>query len=144
MEQEINGKVQKINEEDYEIIKKLETDGPVLTEKWYQNEYECSFSDAHKTISEIRNKYNVLPVGSYKPTEKDIVERMKEEESPDAMTAWIREEYGCSEKEALQIWTTIDFSKYDQNDEGGGKSGSGCMITVLIAIASTLSLFFMI
>jgi hypothetical protein len=27
MEQEVNGKVQKINEEDYEIIKKLETIG---------------------------------------------------------------------------------------------------------------------
>ncbi len=144
MEQEINGKVQKINDEDYEIIKKLEADGPVLTEKWYQNEYECSFSDAHKTINEIRNKYNVFPVGRFMPTEKDIWERMKEEESPDAMIAWIMEENGCTEKEAFQIWTSIDFSKYDQNDEGGGKSGSGCMVTILIAITSTLSVLWLI
>ena len=53
MEQEINGKVQKINDEDYEIIKKLETDGYVKAVEWYQENYDCELDEAKETVKAI-------------------------------------------------------------------------------------------
>ena len=54
MEQEINGKVQKINDEDYEIIKEIESQGLVYAVQWYMENYDSSVIDARETITRIK------------------------------------------------------------------------------------------
>ena len=52
-------KFQKINEEDYEIIKKIETDGYIKAVEWYQENYDCELDEAKGAVKAIREKYNV-------------------------------------------------------------------------------------
>ena len=64
MEQEINGKVQKINDEDYEIVKKLETVGFLKAAEWYKENYECDLKEAKEALLVIKDKYKVKYEGS--------------------------------------------------------------------------------
>lgn len=52
-------KLQKINDEDYEIIKKLESDGYNKTVEWYQENYDSELSEAKEIVKTIKVKYNV-------------------------------------------------------------------------------------
>lgn len=141
MEQDVNGKVQKINEEDYEIIKKIEELGPLFAEKWYQEEYDCSSKDARMVVKEIRKKYNIHPVGSYWPTDKEVV-TMLEDNRDDIgyVEKWVMEEAGCSSTKAVEFLWGKDRSEYfSNNGNNESNEGNGCIITILIAITATLS-----
>ena len=131
MEQEINGKVQKINEEDYEIIKKLEADGYIKAVEWYQENYDCELADAKEAIKSIKEKYNV---GSN--DEDEILAMYNSNPAALQVVKWYKETYGVDLKEAKErVFEVLNKN----NIAVGGGSGSGCMITILIAITSTLS-----
>lgn len=90
--------LKKIDEEDYEIIKIIESDGIKKAIDWYQENYDCDWNEAKDAIIQISDKYGVYNLG------EDNVESVVQNTS----------------------------------------AGSGCMITILIAITSTLSVFFMV
>lgn len=135
-------KLQKINEEDYEIIKKLETDGYVKAVEWYQENYDCELDEAKGAIKAIREKYNVHYNGAGKSDEEEIIEMYESHPALLEVVKWYKEKHNLGLKEAK------DRVEEVLNDAGlrsvNAKSGSGCMITILIAITSTLSVFFMI
>ena len=51
--------LQKINDEDYEIIKKIEGEGTVNAVDWYKETYGCEVEEAKKAIADIKAKYGV-------------------------------------------------------------------------------------
>lgn len=131
MEQKINGKVQKINEEDYEIIKKLEADGYIKAVEWYQENYDCELDEAKDAIKSIKEKYNV---GSN--DEDEILAMYNSNPAALQVVKWYKETYCVDLKEAKErVFEVLNKN----NIAVGGGSGSGCMITILIAITSTLS-----
>ena len=134
MEQEINGKVQKINEEDYEIIKKLEDVGLYNVIKWYQENYDCEPNEAIESIIAIKQKYNV----KYQGDDKDeILQRLYSGENPLQVVKWYKEKYDLSLKDAKDKVDEV-LNEFHVECKGGASS-KGCMITILIAITSTLS-----
>lgn len=132
-------KLQKINEEDYEIIKKLETDGYVKAVEWYQENYDCELDEAKDAIKAIREKYNVHYNGAGESDEDSIIEKYESTNDIIQVVRWYKEKHDLGLKEAK------DKVEEVLNDAGlrsvNAKSGSGCMITILIAITSTLSVF---
>ena len=149
MEQEINGKVQKINEEDYEIIKVIESQNRADAVKWYQENYSCSVEDAINAISAIYKKYK----GGYKPDAIEVyllsVEYGKEDKNPsktrERIYKWLNTN-GSYEWDDVSNLMYEGLKLYKQNNGNGNNdtnSGSknGCMIAILITITSTLSVF---
>ena len=59
MESQEATELQKINEEDYEIIRKIEEKGTQSTVKWYKETYDCELEEAKKAIADIKAKYGV-------------------------------------------------------------------------------------
>ena len=132
-------KLQKINEEDYEIIKKLETDGYVKAVEWYQENYDCELDEAKSAIKTIREKYNV----SYSGSDLDeIREMLGSAKSVSGAVKLYKEKYNVSTEEANS--KVLEAVRKFNTENSGGKSSSGCMVTILIAITSTLSVFFMV
>ena len=138
MEQEINSKVQRINEEDYEIIKKMEQVGYLQAVEWYKETYECGQDDAREAINKINDKYRVLQ----KTPEDEIIEMYNEygKTSPLLLVKNYKEKYNVSLAEAKSAVDVV----LEKNGLKSSSSGSGCVVTLLIAITSTLSLMFLI
>ena len=109
MEQEINGKVQKINDEDYEIIKEIESVGTVYAIKWYMENYECGVKEAREAIKTIQNKYHVKHQ-LYWPDQDELfvyIEQMigyynetGEKDDYEDFNKWYMEASGCDERSA--------------------------------------------
>ena len=139
MEQEKNGKVQKINDEDYEIIKVIESQSRANVVKWYLENYDCTLEEAKEAIKAIRDKYNVSFNGAGKSDEDEIIEKYESTPSILEVVKWYKDKHNLGLKEAK------DRVEEVLNDAGlislNSKSGSGCMIIILIAITSTLSVF---
>ena len=129
MEQEINGKVQKINEEDYEIIKKFENDGYMQTVEWYRENYDCG-KEAVKTI---KDKYGI----SYHGSIEDVKQMLLTIDSWDNAIKWYQDRYAVDSEEADKLFREIGADM--RKEQGEEVSSNGCMITILIAITSTLS-----
>ena len=145
MEQEINGKVQKINEEDYEIIKKIESDGSIKATNWYKENYECSISEAREAIKAIQEKYGVKRKGLHKPDDEEIMAKMDELHdktggTPDMskLKEWFIQESGCNGDEASEAIRNA-ISNY--NKANGNK---GCMVTILLVTTASLSAFLLL
>lgn len=144
MEQEINGKVQKINEEDYEIIKIIESEGPQKAIEWYKENYECSFNEARENICAIRDKYQVHYNGiDAEPIILDLIEKGAKLQAVKAY----KEMHDCGLKEAKDYIDEIEKKLYPERESSisnGNGNGNGCMITILIAITTTLSAFWLL
>lgn len=142
MEQEINGKVQKINEEDYEIIKIIESEGLIKSIEWYKENYDCEIDEAIDAIISIKKKYQI----SYQGDDNDeIIERLYSGESPLQVVKWYKEKYGIGLKEAKdKIDDVLKEVGQIENVSKGSPSGNGCMITILIAITTTFSAFWLL
>ena len=142
MEQKINGKVQKINEEDYEIIKIIESEGLIKSIEWYKENYDCEQNEAIEAIMTIKKKYQITYQGD---DNDEIVERLFSGESPLQVVKWYKEKYGLGLKEAKD---KIDEVLKEVGQAGyigkGSPSGNGCMVTILIVITSTLSVLWLI
>jgi hypothetical protein len=147
MEQEINGKVQKINDEDYEIIQVIESQSREDAVKWYQENYNCNVEDAIDAISAIHNQYK----GGYKPDASEIWllldEYQKQEKdmlkAEDRVMQWLKTKAGFS-KDAAQNMLNDAYNCNTPQNQNEGEAKKGCVITILIAITSTLSVFFLI
>ena len=145
MEQEINGKVQKINDEDYEIIQVIESKSRVDAIKWYQENYSSSVEDAISAISAIYKQYK----GGYKPDGTEVMllldEYQKKEKdmikSEDKVMEVLMHLTGCNKSKAQEYINEAYGSQTEQKDSTDGGGRKGCMITIVIAITSTLSLF---
>lgn len=135
MEQDINGKVQKINEEDYEIIKKFENDGYMQTVEWYRENYDCGLSEAKETVRSIKDKYGI----SYHGSIDDVKNMLLKIDSWDNAIKWYQDRYAVDSKEADKI--LMEICAEMRKEQGEEVASSGCMITILIAITSTLSVF---
>ena len=153
MEKEINGKVQKINDEDYEIIKVIESKGMVMAAQWYSENYDSNLSDAKDVIRSISKKYGVKRKGQYIPDEEEMVayiEQLRDEYARTGVKAdlndakkWYMEVSGCDETEAIYALGNA-FKKY--NELHGYKNiyglpDPGCFGIILIAIVFTFSVF---
>ena len=140
-----NGKVQKINDEDYEIIKVIESQSRANVVKWYQENYDSSVEDAINAISAIYKKYK----GGYKPDGTEVMllldEYQKKEKdmikSEDKVMEVLMHLTDCNKSKAQEYINEAYGSQSEQNNSTDGGAGKGCMITILIAITSTLSLF---
>lgn len=156
MEQEINGKVQKINDEDYEIIQVIESKGMTMAIKWYAENYDSNLSDAKDVIRSITRKYGVERKGQYIPDEEEwfaYIEQLRDEYARTGVKAdidepkkWYMEVSGCDELEALSAMNNA-FDKYNKlhgYKNIYGLPDPGCFGIILIAITSTLSVFFLI
>ncbi len=155
MEQEINGKVQKINDEDYEIIKVIEKETYPGAVRWYKDTYSCDLAEAVKGIEAIKKKYNVDHVGLYtdlniedlvfmndlyrlvgadhKINRAELISdfyKMEPEDWVMSKTGWSKDGAMNAISEGLNEWMK-------RNPE---KIYKGCTITLLIAITSTLSI----
>lgn len=153
MEQEKNGKIQKINDEDYEIIKVIESNGPYKTLEWYKNTYECDWEEARVAIKEIRKKYKTPYGTKYTPDADEIIDKIEE----------FREQGTLKESDVrknLIKWLVQTSSKtseesYDYLSQNGVKFSAserfywgvehllgkmGCMVNILILLSSVLSL----
>lgn len=142
MEQDINGKFQKINDEDYEIIQIIESKSRVDAIKWYQENYSSSVEDAISAISAICKQYK----GCYKPEGSEIwllfeefAESEEADKAQDKVVKWLMSNFGMSEKDAFK--KVMEACEYINSQPSNDGSKKGCMITILIAITSTLSLF---
>ena len=155
MEQEINGKVQKINDEDYEIIKVIEKETYPGAVRWYKDTYSCDLAEAVKGIEAIKKKYNVDHVGLYtelniedlvfmydlyrlvggehKLDRSDLVSDFFKMEPWD----WIMSKTGWSKDEAYNTFNT-SYEEWERRNPD--KVHKGCVITLLIAITSSLSI----
>ena len=142
-----NGKVQKINDEDYEIIKATESQSRADVVKWYQKNYDCSVEDAINAISAIYKKYK----GGYKPDASEIWllldDYQKQEKdmlkAEDKVLQWLKNKAGFS-KDSAQNMLNEAYNCNTPQNRNGGEAKKGCMITILIAITSTLSVFWLI
>ena len=140
-----NGKVQKINDEDYEIIKVIESQSRADVIKWYQENYNSSVEDAISAISAIYKQYKggykpdgtaiMLLLDEYQKKEKDMIK------SEDKVMEVLMHLTGCNKSKAQEYINEAYGSQSKQNNSTDGGGGKGCMITILIAITSTLSLF---
>lgn len=155
MERDINGKVQKIDDEDYEIIKVIEKETYPGAVRWYKDAYSCDLAEAVKGIEAIKKKYNVDHVGLYtdlniedlvfmndlyrlvgadhKLDRSDLVSDFFKMEPWD----WIMAKTGWSKDDAYNALNTSMDEWKKRNPE---KINKGCVITLLIAITSSLSI----
>lgn len=148
MEQEINGKVQKINDEDYEIIKVIESGSPYDAENWYRKNYECDWKEASAAIKEIRRKYKITYGEKYIPDSDEIFEKIewfretgtvKESAIRERILQWYVITSGIRREKAIDklIDAGVDFPLIDRIHE---KRGYG--VTLMIVIAIVVFLFF--
>ena len=135
-------KLQKINDEDYEIIKKLEADGYIKAVEWYQENYDCEIDEAKDAIITIKKKYQITYQGD---DNDEIIERLYSGENPLQVVKWYKEKYGLGLKEAKDKIDDVIKEVGPVGSVGkGNPSGNGCMVTVLIAITTTLSVFWLL
>ena len=154
MEQEINGKVQKINDEDFELINIIETKTYIDAIKWYQDNYESSVDEAREGIRQIKEKYKVDHKGHYTPNDEEIFFIIEEqsavargliksseiyckkgEDGIPELIEWYKKKSGCSNKEA----ETIVYEKLDEFFKKNPVK-TGCFSVIIIAVVSVVSL----
>lgn len=111
------------------IIKIAETKGIRYAIKWYKETNKCDTYEAIETVQSICSQHKVYC------TLEDENEILKNSAAKLQTVKWYKEKHNCSLKEAKDVVDSI-FEKH-----GLQSSNNGCVITILIAITSTLSLF---
>lgn len=157
MEQEINGKVQKINDEDYEIIKVIESNSPYKTIEWYKKTYECDSEEARIAIKEIRKKYKTPYGTKYVPDADEIIDKMeefreqgtlKESEVRKKLIGWLVQTSGKTSEESYDYLSQngVKFSASEHLYWGVEHllGRMGCMVNLFILVSSVLSLLLII
>lgn len=153
MEKEINGKVQKINDEDYEIIKVIESSSPYKTQEWYRKTYECDREEARVAIDEIRRKYKISYGTKYTPEADEIFDKMeefreqgtiKESDVRKKLIIWLVQTSGKTSEESYKYLSQkgVKFSTSERLYWGVEHllGSMGCMANLLVLISSVLSL----
>ncbi len=148
----------KINEEDYEIIKVIESNNPQDTREWYMQNYGCDIDEARAAICDIRKKYKVdYGVDKFLPDKDDVFEKLdelredktiKESEVYDKLIRWFAQTSGNTREDSYGYLSQIgvEFPASDRMSNGFDRiaSGMGCMVNLFILISSVLSLLLII
>lgn len=139
--------------DDEEIVKIIETYGFSKAIEWYQNNYECSPEDAKEVILSIVRKNKDKLKGYYRPDEEEIfahIEQLREKYKTTGEMGglgesleWYMERSDCNRQEAVKaIGDALEkYCKLHGLKNIYGVNNNGCMITILIAITTTLSFF---
>ena len=141
MEQEINEKVQKINNEDYEIIKIIESEGYIKSIEWYKENYDCTFEEAKEAITAIKDKYNIC--FNSNDIDPEALKYLEGGAKLQAVKVYV-DKYGYNIKDAKVYLDEIEKKLNDGKSKNSGNKNKGCMITILIAITTTLSSFWLL
>ena len=129
-----------------QIIKKETYPGAV---RWYQNTFGCDLKDAVKAIDDIKMNYNVDHVGLYTNLDiEDIIlmldiidKKIKSNDLGDiGLISWVMLKTGWTQDVAIKATAEAD-DEWEKRHPGKNK---GCIITILIAISSTLSVFWLL
>ena len=150
-------KLQKINDEDYEIIKVIESSSPKKTREWYMDKYDCSKEEARTAIQEIRKQYKIdYGAEKFTPTKEDILDKIdelqaegkkKESEICEETVRWYIRKTGLIRSEAFDIvqkaGVKFSTSQKCENVFEHLTDGLGCMVTILFALTSTFALLFL-
>lgn len=153
MEKEINGKQQKINDEDYEIIKVIESGSPYDAEKWYRQNYGCDAEEARTAIKEIRKKYKITYGEKYIPDSDEIFDKIewfretgtvKESAVRERILQWYVITSGIRREKAVDklIDAGVDFPFYDRFIIKRGCGGELLVIAIVVSILFVLFLLF--
>ena len=135
---------------DEEIVKIIEADGYTKAVEWYLVNNNCSLEDAEGIIRSIQKKYNVI----HRPSEEELfsfIEQLRdryyktgEKADPNEFETWYLKVSNCDDPlEAIQAMADglRKYNKLHGLKNIYGINNNGCMITILIAITSTLSVF---
>lgn len=138
-----------LGEED--IIKVIETYGFSKAVKWYEENYNCSHEGAKEAILSIVRKNKDKLKGYYHPDEEEIFARIDqlrerykatgEMGNIDEDLEWYMERSDCNKQEAVKAMADAltKYCKLHGLKNIYGKNNNGCMITILIAITTTIS-----
>ena len=133
-EKETNSVDPNISVEDT-IIRIAETEGINMAIKWYIDKNSCNTYEAIETVKSICSQKRVY---CKKKKKKEI---LKFDAARLQAVKWYKEKNNCGLKEAKDVVDLV-FAKYGKQTIGG--NGNGCIITILLAITSTLSFFWLI
>lgn len=131
-EKEIISADPKISVEDT-IIRIAETEGINMAIKWYIDKNSCNTYEAIETVKSICSQKRVYC------TLEEEKEILKFDAARLQAVKWYKEKNECGLKEAKDVVDLV-FAKHGKQTLGG----NGCIITILIAITSTLSFFWLI
>lgn len=120
---------------DFTIIEDVSDETPqeesnandVVSSETVNNNVEITTDNDNSTIKE-----------DIDPVEKAIIDKFQELQGPLQVVKWYKETYDVGLKEAKD---RVEEVLKKNNLWNIGNSGSGCVVTLLIAITSTLSLF---
>ena len=128
-EKETNSVDPNISVEDT-IIKIAEAEGINMAIKWYIDKNNCNTYEAIETVKSICSQNKVYC------TLEEEKEILKFDAARLQAVKWYKEKNECGLKEAKDVVDLV-FAKHGKQTLGG----NGCIITILITITSTLSLF---
>ena len=131
-EKETNSVDPNISVEDT-IIKIAEAEGINMAIKWYIDKNNCNTYEAIETVKSICSQNKVYC------TLEEEKEILKFDAARLQAVKWYKEKNECGLKEAKDVVDLV-FAKHGKQTLGG----NGCIITILIAITSTLSFFWFI
>lgn len=131
-EKETNSVGPNISVEDT-IIKIAEAEGINMAIKWYIDKNNCNTYEAIETVKSICSQKKVYC------TLEEEKEILKFDAARLQAVKWYKEKNECGLKEAKDVVDLV-FAKHGKQTLGG----NGCIITILIAITSTLSFFWFI
>ncbi len=115
------------------IIRIAETEGINMAIKWYIDKNSCNTYEAIETVKLICSQKRVYC------TLEEEKEILKFDAARLQAVKWYKEKNECGLKEAKDVVDLV-FAKHGKQTLGG----NGCIITILIAITSTLSFFWLI
>ena len=131
-EKETNSVDPNISVEDT-IIKIAEAEGINMAIKWYIDKNNCNTYEAIETVKSICSQKKVYC------TLEEEKEILKFDAARLQAVKWYKEKNECGLKEAKDVVDLV-FAKHGKQT----LDGNGCIITILIAITSTLSFFWFI
>lgn len=115
------------------IVKIAETAGINNAIKWYEENNNCNTYEAIETVKSICLQHKVFC------TLDDEKEILNFDAARLQAVKWYKEKYDCGLKEAKDVVDMV-FAKHGKQTI----DKNGCIITILIAITSTLSVFYLI
>ncbi len=115
------------------IINIAETEGINMAIKWYKENKNCNTYEAIETVKSICLQHKVFC------TLDDEKEILNFDAARFQAVKWYKEKYDCGLKEAKDVVDMV-FAKHGKQTT----DKNGCIITILIAITSTFSVFYLI
>lgn len=123
---------------DSDNITNSELNDVVINEVNTTHEEDKSIKEEEKPCEVPNLNLNKHIDSQLAPDEEEIISRYNSTHAILQVVKWYKETYNVGLKEAKD---RVDSVLIKHNLYEGGKSGSGCVITILVAITSTLSLF---